>query len=158
MVRNILMRGAIAVVGVLVGTSSVAAAPPADPCALLTPAQVSAALGGTVGAGKRIAGAVCQWAQSGKAGDTLLKLDVDVVTVDRYNRMKSVTAGTVTPVAGLGDDAYYSTLKTGTLTLTTLNVRKGDAAVTIRVSGGTKPAEEYQAKEKAVAQALVAKL
>jgi len=40
----------------------------------------------------------------------------------------------------------------------TLNVRKGATAVVIRVSGGTKSAEEYQAKEKAVAVALLPKL
>ena len=134
------------------------AAAPADPCALLTPAQASAALGGTVGAGKSIASTVCQWSQQGKPGTVLLKLDVNIVTPDRYARMKSVTIGTVTPVSGLGDDAYYSTLQQGHTTMTTLNVKKGATAVTIRVSGGTKPAEEYQAKEKAVAQALLPKL
>ena len=101
---------------------------------------------------------MCQWSQQGKPGDVLLKLDVTVVTPERYTRMKTVTVGTVTPVAGLGDDAYYSTFQQGRTTLTTLNVKKGNAAVTIRVSGGTKPAEEYQAKEKAVAQAIVPKL
>ena len=87
-----------------------------------------------------------------------LEARVNLVTPQRYTRMKTVTAGTVTSVAGLGDDAYYSTLQQGRTTLTTLNVKKGSAAVTIRVSGGAKPAEEYQAKEKAVAQVIVPKL
>jgi hypothetical protein len=136
--------------------SSVAA--PADPCALLTPAQAGAAIGGTVTAGKSITGNVCQWQQEGKTGAALLKLDINVITPDRYARMKSVTVGTITNVGGLGDDAYYSTLKTGATTITTLNIKKGETAVVIRVSGGEKPVEEYQAKEKAVALAILPKL
>ena len=133
-------------------------AAPSDPCALLTAAQASAALGGTVSEGKPVVGKVCQWQQQGKTGAELLKLDVNLITAYRFARMKSVTTGTVTNVGGLGDDAYYSTLKTGHTTISTLNVKKGDAAVVIRVSGGTKPVEEYQAKEKAVAQAILPKL
>jgi hypothetical protein len=133
------------------------AAPP-DPCALLTPAQASAALGGTVAAGKSLASKSCRWHQEGKAGAELLLLDVTLLPPDRFAHTKSVTIGTVTNVGGLGDDAFYSTLKTGRTTVTTLNIKKGDTAVVIRVSGGEKPVEEYQAKEKAVAQAILPKL
>ncbi len=139
-------------------TSLLNAAPPADPCALLTEAQASAAIGGTLGPGKHLAGALCQWTQQGKAGDVLLKLSIDVITVDHFNRLRSVTLGTVTKVGGLGDDAFYATMKTGAQTNTTLNVKKGDTAVVIRVVGGAKPVDEYQAKEKAVAQAILPKL
>jgi hypothetical protein len=125
---------------------------------LLTQSQVGAALGGTVDAGKPLTSQTCHWGQQGTVGDALLKLDVTIITPDRFARMKAVTAGTVTSVGGLGDDAFYATLKTANTTLTTLNIKKGDAAVTIRVSGGSKPAEEYQAKEKAAAQALLPKL
>jgi len=133
-------------------------AAPTDACALLTSAQVGAALGGSVGPGKALTKDVCQWSQQGKPGDVLLKLDINVVTVDHFTRLKTVTAGTVTNVGGLGDEAFYSTFTQGRTTLTTLNIKKGNAAVVIRVSGGTKPAEEYQAKEKAVATAVVPKL
>lgn len=139
-------------------TSTTMAAPPADACALLTPAQVGAALGGTSGPGKALATGVCQWSQQGKPGDELLKLDITLVTPDHYTRLKTVTTGKVTSVSGLGDEAFYSTLVQGKLTLTTLNVKKGTAAVVIRVSGGTKPAEEYQTREKAIAVALLPKL
>ena len=142
----------------MIGAAVSLVAAPADTCALLTSAQASAALGGTVGGGTPVAGKVCQWQQQGKAGAELLKLDLNLITTDRFARMKSVTAGTVTNVGGLGDDAYYSTLKTGHTTITTLNVKKGDSAVVIRISGGEKPVEEYQAKEKAVAQAILPKL
>jgi hypothetical protein len=88
----------------------------------------------------------------------LLKLDVNLVTPEHFTRLKTVMTGTVTNVGGLGDDAFYSTLTQGHTTLTTLNIKKGTAAVTIRVSGGTKPAEDYQAKKKAIATALLPKL
>jgi hypothetical protein len=142
----------------LLWPSTGTAATPADACSLLTAEQVSAALGGSVGPGKTLATSVCQWTQLGKPGDVLLKLDVNLITPDHFTRLKTVTAGTVTNVSGLGDDAFYSTFTQGHTTLTTLNIKKGSAAVTIRVSGGTKPADEYQAKEKAVAVALIPKM
>ena len=134
------------------------AQPPADVCSLLTTEQVSAALGGSVAAGKALTKGVCQWTQLGKPGDVLLKLDINLITPEHFTRLKSVTVGTVANVSGLGDEAFYSTFTQGQTTLAPLNVTKGSSAVTIRVSGGTKPAEEYQAKEKAVAIALVPKL
>ena len=134
------------------------AQPPADVCSLLTTEQVSAALGGSVAAGKALTKGVCQWTQLGKPGDVLLKLDINLITPEHFTRLKTVTVGTVANVGGLGDEAFYSTFTQGHTTLATLNVKKGSSAVTIRVSGGTKPAEEYQAKEKAVALALVPKL
>lgn len=142
----------------VVGSAIAVFAAPSDPCALLTAAQASAALGTTVSAGKPLASTVCQWQQEGKTGSELLKLDITLITTDRFARMKSVTIGTVTNMGGVGDDAYYSTLKTGKTTNTTLNVKKGDTAVVIRVFGGQKPVEEYQAKERAAAQALLPKL
>jgi len=142
---------------ILIATSFSIAAP-ADPCALLTAAQATAALGGSVTAGKPLASTVCQWDQQGKTGDMLLKLTITVITVERHNRTKSSTTGTVTNIGGVGDDAFFATMNTGTTTNTTLNLKKGDSAVVIRVYGGKKPVEEYQAKEKAVAQAILPKL
>jgi hypothetical protein len=152
-------RGATIFLIVLVLSRCTArAAPPTDACSLLTPAQVGAALGGSVGPGKALANGLCQWTQQGKPGDVLLKLDVNLITPEHYARLKAVTLGSVTAAPGLGDEAFYSTFTQGRTTLTSLNVKRGAAAVTIRVSGGAKPAEEYQAKEKAVAVALVPKL
>jgi hypothetical protein len=157
--RTIMTHGATTMATLLLlFPSTIVAAPPTDPCALLTTAQVSAALGGAVAPAKPLVTGACQWTQQGKPGDVLFKLDVNLVTAEHFTRLKTVTIGTVTNVGGLGDDAFYSTFTQGHTTLTTLNIKKGTAAVTIRVSGGTKPAEEYQAKEKAVAVALLSKL
>jgi len=139
--------------------SSLVAAPP-EPCAMLTTAQAGAALGGTVGTGKPLGATVCEWKQEGKPGTASLRLDITVITPDRFARTKSAFAGTVTNVSGVGDDAYYATIKSGQTINTGLSVKKGDTAVVIRVMGigGQKPVEEYQAKEKAVAQAILPKL
>ncbi len=147
----------VSCVGVVQAAIAVAA-PPADSCALLTQAEASAALGVPVGAGKSLVPKVCQWEQAGKAGEELLKLDVNIVTVERFNRTKTASLGKVTPAGGLGDDAYYATMNVGRTTNTTLNVKKSDTALIIRVWGGTKPVDVYQSKEKAVAGAILPKL
>ena len=158
MMRKVAGASIVVWMVVLLHTPRATAAPPADLCSLLTAGQASAALGGSVGAGKRLASTLCQWEQQGKPGETLLKLDITAVTVERHNRTKTITLGTVTNLGGVGDDAYFTSLKTGARTNTDLHIKKGDSAVVIYVSGGTKPAEEYQAKEKAVALAILPKL
>ncbi len=69
---------------------------------------------------------------------------------------KSFGPITSTPVGGLGEDAYYSTMaKPDT---TTLRVKKGSTAFTVRVFGGGISADDVKNDEKAVAQAALAKL
>jgi hypothetical protein len=133
-------------------------AAPLDPCTLLTSAQASAALGATVPAGKPLAPTVCEWREEGKVGTAALRLDITVITPERFAQTKSATVGTVTNVSGVGNDAYYSTIPSGATISTGLSVKKGDTAVVIRVMGGHKAVEEYQAKEKAVAQTILPKL
>jgi hypothetical protein len=142
----------------VIGSAVSLVAAPLNPCAMLTPAQVSAVLGGTISGPTPIGSKGCLWRQEGKAGVGLLQLDVTLLPPDRFAHTKSVTIGTVDNVSGLGADAFYNTLKTGHVTSTTLNVKKGDTFVVIRVSGDEKRAEQYQAKEKAIAQVLVPKL
>ena len=78
-------------------------------CSLLTTAQVTAALGGAVGVGKQPTKQGCQWSQQGKAGDERLTLDVRLTTVDTYNKFTTDKSTTITPVGGIGDEAYYAT-------------------------------------------------
>jgi hypothetical protein len=94
------------------------AAPPADACSLLTPAQVSAALGVAVGSGKAVGAPTCQWSESGK-GMLGKSVELDIVgpmgnltPVDRFNTIKTplpVKGIVKTPISGLGDDAVYVT-------------------------------------------------
>ena len=134
-----------------------ALAAPADACALLSTAQVGAALGVLVNAGKSTLPGSCQWEQPGKAGASLLKLSLNFANKDRWKLAASAPQPgvTITPVSGLGDDAFYYSRGNQ---LTTLSVKKGDTVVVIRVWGGVRPIPETEAKEKSVAQQLLGNL
>jgi hypothetical protein len=135
------------------------AAPPTNPCSLLTLAQVGAALGGTVAAGTLAGSHDCEWAGAhGAPGKTLLVEIVgpigSVTPAERFNTMKAplpVRGIVKTPVNGIGDDAVYVTTN-GTL----LSVRKGGFVFTVHINGFS--TEEAKAKEKTLALAVLAKL
>jgi len=138
------------------------AAPPSDACALVSQAQLNAALGVSVDSGKAIAGGKsCQWRQPPpKPGAEAFIVDVSIIDMHAFDIGKTAasTAGargpTATPISGLGDDAYYYVLGQ----ITEIRLKKGNSFVGVRVSGGKKPISEYEAKEKAVAAAIVPKL
>lgn len=140
------------------------AAPPTDACSLLTPAEVSAVLGVSVGAGGKIAPnstALCGWDVPGEKRLDRKRVVLSIYTqmgtltpMQRFNNaMTPVTGITKVPVTGVGDAALFATtpgLGTG------LIFRKGDAAFDLRVYGF--PLDQLQAKEKALAQDVLAKL
>ena len=136
------------------------AAPPTDACSLLTPAQVSAALGVSVEAGKTEDKSICEWSQQDAAAlkgkvvlPTIIEPIGNLTPVDRFNAAKTPVPGVVkTPVSGLGDDAVYG----GNKFRVTLTVKKGNSAFEIMVSGF--PVEESKTKEKTLAQDVLAKL
>jgi hypothetical protein len=138
------------------------AAAPNDPCSLITQNQMSAALGVSVDSGKALPGGkTCQWRQpSAKPGDEVFIVDVSIIDMHAFDigKTAAATAGargpTATPISGLGDDAYYYVLAR----VTEIRLKKGNSFLGVRVSGGRKPIEEYEAKEKAVASAIVPKL
>lgn len=143
------------------GTPAAYAAPPKDACTLLTAAQVSAALGVSVEAGKTVDKSICEWSQQGAAlrGKTVLLTILEPIgnltPVDRFNAAKMplpVKGITKTPVSGLGDDAVYG----GNNFRVALTVKKGNSAFEIMVSGF--PVEESKAKEKELAKEVLAKL
>jgi hypothetical protein len=146
---------AVVLVAPTTGGTGAAAAP--DACALLSTSQVSAALGVTVGPGRATLPGACQWDQPGKPGERLWKVSVNFANKDRWKvaTTTSQPGVTITPVAGLGDDAFYYTRGTD---LTTLSVKKGDTAVVIRVWGGVRPVPDLEAKEKALAQQMLPNL
>jgi hypothetical protein len=140
------------------------AAPPTDACSLLTPAQVTAVLGVPVGAGEKIAPnstALCGWEVPGQKGFDRKRVVLSIYTqigsmtpVQRFNAAKIPFKGvTKVPVTGVGDDAIFATTPgfgTG------LIFKKGDAAFDLRVYGF--PTDQLEAKEKALAQNVLAKL
>lgn len=141
-------------------TRAVYAAPPADPCSLLTPAQVSAALE-VPAAGKSFGSKVCMWVQTGvKPGSALRKVDLLILVMQGYNLAETTpnSRTSVTPVSGLGDDAYYFAMTSGQYM--ELRVKKGTVAFGIRVHRSATPftTDQIKAKEKALAQDILAKL
>ncbi len=135
----------------LCGLGGVARAAPAL-CELLTPAQVTAALGGSFGSGQPIGTTGCSW-QSEKPH---LVVTVSLFPLKDWDRMKAGGAlpGTIiAPASGLGDDAFYATLGQ----YTGLYVRKGQSGLLFKIYGVADKAKQMSA-EKTLAQDALAKL
>ncbi len=122
--------GCICVSAVL-GSKTAAAQSATAPCSLLTSAQVTAAVGVSVGAAQPIANTGCSW--------TAPHMIVTVSLWDgsKWDRMKTPVPGmNRTPVSGLGDDAFYTTLGSASGNqIATLSVKKGSTAYLIKVYG-----------------------
>lgn len=139
------------------------AAPPANPCSLLTPAQVSAALE-VPAAGKSFGSNICMWIQTGvKPGSLKRRADVVILIMQGYTQgyavAKMPNAPTAaTHVSGLGDDAYYLSMTSGKAM--ELRVKKGSVAFGIRVQRNGTPftPDQIKAKEKTLANYILAKL
>jgi hypothetical protein len=155
---------AFLIVGLLGDVRVVQAAPPADACSLLTSAKVSAVLGVSVGTGEKLvpnSAAVCGWQVAGEKSIDRKRVVLSIYTqmgsrtpIQRFNTAKTPIQGvTKEPISGVGDEAIFATtpgLGTG------LIFRKADSAFDLRVYGF--PVDQLKAKEKALAQEVLAKL
>jgi len=142
------------------------AAPPANPCSLLTSAQVSAALGVPVGAGKQEGQLDCEWDQPGWTMVRGVRLLLHILgpvgsltPAQRFNTIKMplpVKGITKTPLSGVGDDAVYVIRGASAPELT---VKKGNSVFQIRVQGFPRnQTNQIKAKEKTLALNVLAKL
>ncbi len=133
--------------------SRTAAAQAASPCSLLSSAQVTAAVGVTVGAPQPIANTGCSWS----APHMIVTLSLWDGSASGWSKMKTPIAGMEkTPVAGLGDDAVVTTLGTAPKQFVTLSVKKGGTAYLFKVYGPS-PTEQLS-MEKTLAANVLAKL
>ncbi len=133
-----------------------AQAPKVDACALLTPAEIGTALGTTVAISLGQGTQACQWTST-QPGANATKVSLSFISLAGFAAAKESRGPiTSTPVGGLGEDAYYSTMARPDTT--TLRVKKGGSSFTVRVYGGGLSADEAKDEEKAVAQAVLAKL
>jgi hypothetical protein len=129
------------------------AAPPADACSLLSPAQVSAVLGVQVGAGERVvpnSPKLCGFGGAGAEKRVMTALITPTMFAHEKHPLEGVKEE---QVSGLGDDAHFMTTPgfgTG------LSVLKGGFAFKVRVYGF--PIDQVEAKEKALAQQILARL
>jgi hypothetical protein len=114
-----------------------------DPCSLLTTAQVSSAIGGAAQPGRPINKTGCSW--SSTTPNAMVTISFD--NLGTYASMKAGRSPVVTktPVSGVGEDAFYSTMGS----MTTLTVKKGDTYFVVRVYGVTD-----QAKQKGIERTL----
>jgi hypothetical protein len=130
------------------------AAPPDDACSLLTQAQVSAALGASVGAGSYVSPTfkkTCTWTVAGGAEYVTLELEgLDAYQAGKVALTKTIV---VTSVSGIGDDAYYLAVGKNV----GLIVKKGNVAFKVAVYGGM-PIDKKEAIEKTLASQAVSKL
>ncbi len=130
------------------------AAQPTEACSLLTPEQVSAALGISVGPGQHVPAnnlKACGWTQQGSSTPGAKRVLLSIESTKFWAARKTPVDGiTKTPASGIGDDALYITTPpfgTG------LNVKKGEVALIVRVYGFA--TGQIEAKEKTLAlQAL----
>ena len=137
------------------------AAPPTDACALLSTAQLSAALGVPMDAGKYVTPGflrTCKWTPGGGATPGLKFVTLYLQPADGFDAGKSMLqmgqsrgAAVVTTLSGVGDDAYYASFGSN---ITSLFVKKGATALKLTWYGATAP-EKVMAIEKTLAlQAL----
>ena len=133
---------------------SVTAAPADDACSLLAQAQVSAALGASVGAGSYEAPTfkkVCTWTVAG--GGEYVTLMIEGLDAYQAGKVARTKAMVVTSVSGIGDDAYYLAVGKNV----GLIVKKRNVAFKVAVYGNL-PIERKQAMEKTLASQVVSKL
>jgi len=133
------------------------AAPPDDACSLLTPAQVSAELGVSVGEGTYIMPTfkkTCTWNATTNGGGTVT---LSLQSLDQYEGGRKLASYgrsvSTTSIGGIGDDAYYF----GTDKLVNVVVKKGGVAFKVTVYGHMS-VEKQLAAEKALAFQVVSQL
>lgn len=152
---------AVAFILLAAGSLPTYAAAPTDACSLLTAEQVSTVLGiAAKGEPASPDKTICAWPPSSplnKKGAVLhIVGSVGTLTPgQQFDTIKTplpVPGITKIPVSGLGDDAVYG----GNRFMTELTVKKGGFVFQIRVFGF--PMEDIKAKEKTLAQEVLAKL
>ncbi len=130
-----------------------------DACALLTPAQVSAAAGFAVGDGKHVTPTfvkTCTWSATGGGGVQIVTLNLQTAAFfDGAKKQAGLmaAAGAAIKSAGVGDDSYYFVAGPQV----DLWVKKGGNACKITVYKQT-PVEQKQAIELSLAKQVVPKL
>jgi len=120
-----------------------------EPCKLLTPAEISGALGSTFGQGQPIGTTGCSW----DSAKPHMIVTVSLWPPTEWDRLKA--GGTVpgtknTPVSGLGDDAFYTTVAQYVV----LYVKKGQTVYLFKVYGVKDPAKQMSAEKTLAGDAL----
>ena len=130
---------------------ALAAATPTDACAVLTSAQVTSAVGTSVGAGTYVTPTftqTCTWTASGM----IVTLNIQSMTM--FNAGKGAIASAEnTPASGVGDEAYYF----GAGSTVSLIVSKNGAAFKVSVYSSKLSLDQRKAAEMTLAQQAASK-
>lgn len=150
-IRMLAIMTALPILGPGSARVALAAPPTADPCSLLTPAQVTAELGVPAAPGQALVPSkVCVWSAS--AGKRVIITLQDPRSF-AYARMPVGNGIVKVPVSGIGDDAVYGTTPGSS---TVLTVKKGDVVFVVHVNGF--PNDQLETKEKTLALDVLGKL
>jgi hypothetical protein len=133
------------------GARAVGAQVPSDPCAQVTAAEVSTALGETVGAGKQAGTKTCSWSAD-KPTHQIVSLMYSPPGDWNTRKSRLMPGVTKASVGGIGDEAFAETAAN----FTTLYVKKGSTNFMVRVYGVPDPTRQL-AIEKPIAQKVAAK-
>ena len=124
--------------------------PVTDSCDVLTPAEISAALGIPIDPGKHTLATsdiMCNWSQTGATGASAPRLVLNFMALDAFLREKAATGNVVvTPAPGIGDDAFYVSSQFGN----SLYVRKGSSAISFAIRNQRLMQADEWAKDKAL--------
>ena len=134
------------------GLRAAGAQVPSDPCAQVTAAQVSAALGETVAAGQKAGTKTCSWSAN-KPTHQVVSLMYSPPGDWSTRKTRLMPGVTKTNVSGIGDEAFAETAAN----FTTLYVKKGSTIFMVRVYGVPDPTRQL-AIEKPIAQTVAAKV
>ena len=142
------------VVSVLVasGLRAAGAQTPSNPCAQVTAAEVSAALGETVAAGQKAGTKTCSWSAD-KPTHQIVSLMYSPPGDWNTRKTRQLPGDTKTSVSGLGDEAFAETAAN----FTTLYVKKGSTIFMVRVYGVPDLGRQL-AIEKSIAKTVAAKV
>ena len=131
-----------------------AGAAPGDACSLLTQAQIKSATGADVSAGVAGSPKLCQWNASMAPSATVNFVTLVLQDPKFFEGGKKVPApAIVTPVSGVGDDAYYVVVRDQV----GLVVKKGSSAFKVAVYAKL-PADKKEAMEKSLATQIASQL
>ncbi len=131
-----------------------APAPVIDACQVLTPAEISSALGVPIDTGKG-SNVICFWSQTGRPGDSAVKLVLNFSQVAVFNREKAASGNvTVTPAPGIGDDAIFVRSQLGTSLLN----RNGATSIGVAKRNKRLPQAALMARERALGLAAAARI
>ncbi len=151
--RSISMRVAVvAAVLVASGVCEAGAQTPSDPCAQVTAAQVSAALGETVAAGQQAGTKTCSWTAD-KPTHQIVSLMYSPPGDWNTRKTRQMPGATKASVSGVGDEAFAETAAN----FTTLYVKKGSTIFMVRVYGVSNAGQQL-AIEKLIALKVAAKV